>query len=207
VPTIIVAALVETLHLDRLVREMVAFYLKHKILCGMLVFLSCLLITACSNSTVSSPGPTQPVVVQGTSIASTPGIGPTVILTPTKVPGGNEQSQLVTLPDRVIAITNMSKQAGTDSNSIAINLTITIKNTGAKTINNNAVYFQLISAEGDAFGLQSNVTSNFFGSIASQSSRSGTIIFQVPSGAINGIRLMYRPDVSTDTVFVNLNLA
>jgi hypothetical protein len=207
VPIIIVAALVETLHLDRLVREMVAFYLKHKILCGMLVFLSCLLITACSNNTVSSPSPTQPVVVQGTSIASTPGIGPTVILTPTKVPGGNEQSQLVTLPDRVIAITNMSKQAGTDSNSIAINLTITIKNTGAKTINNNAVYFQLISAEGDAFGLQSNVTSNFFGSIASQSSRSGTIIFQVPSGAINGIRLMYRPDVSTDTIFVNLNLA
>ena len=173
----------------------------------MLVFLSCLLITACSNNTVSSPSPTQPVVVQGTSIASTPGIGPTVILTPTKVPGGNEQSQLVTLPDRVIAITNMSKQAGTDSNSIAINLTITIKNTGAKTINNDAVYFQLISAEGDAFGLQSNVTSNFFGSIASQSSRSGTIIFQVPSGAINGIRLMYRPDVSTDTIFVNLNLA
>ena len=206
-PIIIVAALVETLHLDRLVREMVAFYLKHKILCGMLVFFSCLLITACSNNTVSSPSPTQPVVVQGTSIASTPGIGPTVILTPTKVPGGNEQSQLVTLPDRVIAITNMSKRAGTDSNSIAINLTITIKNTGAKTINNDAVYFQLISAEGDAFGLQSNVASNFFGSIASQSSRSGTIIFQVPSGAINGIRLMYRPDVSTDTIFVNLNLA
>jgi hypothetical protein len=206
-PIIIVAALVETLHLDRLVREMVAFYLKHKIQCGILVFLSCLLVTACSNNTASSPGPTQPVVVQGTSIASTPGIGPTVILTPTKVPGGNEQSQLVTLPDRVITITNMSKQAGTDSNSIAINLAITIKNTGAKKINNDAAYFQLISAEGDAFGLQSNVASNFFGSISSQSSRSGTIIFQVPSGAINGIRLMYRPDVSTDTIFVALNLA
>ena len=206
-PIIIVAALVETLHLDRLVREMVAFYLKHKIICGMLVSLSCLLVTACSNNTVSSPSPTQPVVVQGTSIASTPGIGPTVILTPTKVPGGNEQSQLVTLLDRVISITNMSKQAGTDSNSIAINLKITIKNTGAKTINNDAAYFQLISAEGDAFGLQSNAASNFFGSISSQSSRSGTIIFQIPSGAINGIRLMYRPDVSTDTIFVNLNLA
>ena len=203
---IIVAALVETLHLDRLVHEMVAFYLKHKILCGMLVFLPCFLITACSNNTVSSPTPTQPVVVQGTSIASTPGIGPTVILTPTKVPGGNERSQLVTLPDRVISITNMSKRAGTESNSIAINLSITIKNTGAKTINNDAAYFQLISAEGDAFGLQSNVASNFFGSLSSQSSRSGTIIFQVPSGAVNGIRLMYRPDISTDTIFVSLNL-
>jgi len=186
---------------------MVAVYLKRKIVCGMLVLLSCLLITACSNNTVSNPLPTQPVVVQGTSIASTPGIGPTVILTPTRIPGGNEQSQLVTLRDRVITITNMSKQVGTDSNSIAINLTITIKNTGAKTINNDAAYFQLISAEGDAFGLQSNIAPNFFGSITSQSSRSGTIIFQVPSGAINGIRLMYRPEVSTETIFVPLNLA
>ena len=140
---------------------MIPIYLKRKIPCGMIVFLSCLMVTACSNNTVSSPIPTQPVLVQGTSIASTPGIGPTVILTPTKVPGGNEQSQLVTLPDRVITITNMSKQAGTDSNSIAINLTITIKNTGAKTINNDAAYFQLISAEGDAFGLQSNVALQF----------------------------------------------
>ncbi len=187
---------------------MVPIYLKRKIPCGMIVILSCLLITACTTNSVSNPGPipTQPVLVQGTSIASTPGIGPTVILTPTKVPGGNEQSQLVTLPDRIITITNMSKQVGTDSNSIAINLTITIKNTGAKTINNNAAYFQLISAEGDAFGLQSKVARNFFGSIASQRSRSGIIIFQVPAGAINGIRLMYRPEVTTETIFVPLNL-
>ena len=187
---------------------MVPIYSKRKILCGMIVILSCLLITACTTNSVSNPGPipTQPVLVQGTSIASTPGIGPTVILTPTKVPGGNEQSQLVKLPDRIITITNMSKQVGTDSNSIAINLTITIKNTGAKTINNNAAYFQLISVEGDAFGLQSKVAPNFFGSIAFQSSRSGIIIFQVPAGAINGIRLMYRPEVTTETVFVPLNL-
>ena len=172
----------------------------------MIVFLSCLLITACSTNTVSNPKPTQPVLVQGTSIASTPGIGPTVILTPTKVPGGNEQSQLITLPDRVLTITNMSKQEGTDGNSIAIHLTITIKNTGSKTININAAYFQLISAEGDAFGLESKVDSNFFGAIASQSSRNGTIIFQVPAGALNGLRLMYRPEVSTETIFVPLNL-
>src|SRR2546430_13179468 len=82
---------------------MILIYLKRKIPCGIIVILSCLLITACSANTVSSPGPipNQPALVQGTSIASTPGIGPTVILTPTKVPGGNEQSQLVTLPDRI----------------------------------------------------------------------------------------------------------
>jgi hypothetical protein len=185
---------------------MVAMFLKRKILFGMIGFLSCLLIAACSNGTTSNPIPTQQAVVQGTSIASTPGIGPTVILTPTSVPGSSEESQRVTLPDRVITITNISKQVGTNSSSIAINLTVTITNTGAKTINNFAGYFQLISAEGDAFGLQSNVAPNFFGSIASQSSRSGTIIFQIPSGAINGIQLMYRPEVSTETILVPLNL-
>jgi len=65
----------------------------------------------------------------------------------------------------------------------------------------------LISAEGDAFGLQSGATQNFFGSIASQNSRNGTITFQVPVGALNGMRLMYRPDVSSETIFVPLNLS
>jgi hypothetical protein len=154
----------------------------------------------------SNTVPTQPVVIQGTSIASTPGIGPTVILTPTRVPGGNTQSQLVTLPDRILTITNVSKQVGTDSSSIAINLTITIKNTGAKTINNEAAYFQLTGAEGDVFGLQSSAVPNFFGTIASQSSRSGTIVFMVPAGAVNGMRLLYRPEITIETIFVPLNL-
>src|SRR2546427_9012862 len=119
---------------------MVLIYLKRKIPCGIIGILLCLLITACSANTVTSPSPvpTQPVLVQGTSIASTPGVGPTVILTPTKVPGGNASSQLVTLPDRILTISSVSKQAGTDSGSIAIRLTMTIKNTSAKTINNDA---------------------------------------------------------------------
>jgi hypothetical protein len=64
----------------------------------------------------------------------------------------------------------------------------------------------LTGAEGDAFGLQSGANNNFFGSIASQSSRSGTIIFQIPAGAMNGLRLLYRPEVATETTFVSLNL-
>ncbi len=183
---------------------MIHFHLKRTLLYGILV-LACLLIAACSSNSAGSPVPTRPVVVQGTSIASTPGIGPTVIQTPTRVPGGNEQSQLITLPDRILTIANISKQAG--NNSVAINLTITIKNTSAKTIHNDAAYFQLISAEGDTFGLQSNEAPNFFGSIASQNSRSGTITFQIPAGAMSGARLMYRPDVATETIFVPLNLA
>jgi hypothetical protein len=186
---------------------MIQMYLKHIVPCGIIVFLVCILITmaACTTSTVNNPVPTQPAFVQGTSIASTPGIGPTIILTPTKIPGGSEHSQLVTLPDRILSISNVSKKAGTDSSSLAIDLTITIKNTSAKTINNDATYFQLTSADGDAFGLQPGVASNFFGVITSRNSRSGTIIFQVPSGAVNGIRLLYRPEFSKETIFVPLN--
>lgn len=205
---IIVAVRDESIQLDGLVNEMFPNSLKDTIVYGVMVFLTCLLFISCSaNTTTNTATPSQQVVVQGTSIASTPGIGPTVILTPTRVPGGNQQSQLVTLPDRTIAITNLSKQAGSQSNSISVHLTITVKNTGAKTINNEATYYQLISAEGDAFGLQAQATQNFFGSIVSQSSRSGTITFQVPIGALSGMRLMYRSDVSSETIFVPLNLS
>ncbi len=186
-------------------------YLKRTISYGFIALLL-LLLTACdTSSTGRSSGnanatPTRPAVVQGTSLPSTPGVGPTVILTPTRVPGGNINSQFVTLADRTLTITNIIKQAGTGSDLVAISLTMTIKDTGAKPIMNQATYFQLASAEGDAFGMQSSANGSFFGTIAPQSSRSGTIVFQVPTGAVNGLRLLYRPEVTADTVFVPLNL-
>ena len=191
---------------------------------GVIVFLSCLLLTACTTSdTSSSTGssgvtsssgakgyatPTQPALEQGTSLPSTgsPGVGPTVIDTPTRVPGGSAQSQLVTLSDRILTISSVSKQAGNDASSVAISLTMTITNTSAKAIMNQATYFELAGAEGDAFGIQSSASSNFFGAIAPQSARSGTIIFQVPIGATNGLRLLYRPEIETEAVSVPLNL-
>jgi hypothetical protein len=182
--------------------------LKRAIPYGILSLVIFLLMTAC-NAPVpagnSTPTHAQPTLVQGTSIASTPGVGPTVILTPTTVPNGNAHSQLVTLSDRILIISGVSKQAGAASSSLAISLTMTIKNTGAKPIMNEATYFQLTGADGDTFGIQSSANSDFFGAIAPQSSRTGTIVFQVPVGATNGLRLMYRPEVATETVFVSLN--
>ena len=170
-----------------------------------------LLLTACQGSTSGNPNSStpqaHPTVIYGTSIASTPGVGPTVILTPTTVPGGNPHSQLVTLADRTLVITSVSQQAGSDSNSKAINLTMTIKNTSTKSIMNEAAFFQLVGSEGDAFGVESGTTSNFFGTIAPHSSRSATVVFQVPAGAVNGLRLLYRPEVVTETVSVALNLS
>ncbi len=183
--------------------------LKRTIACGLLTLVIFLLMTACNASITASnstPTPAQPTLVQGSSLASTPGVGPTVILTPTTVSNGNVHSQLVTLSDRILMISSVSKQAGADSSSLTISLTMTIKNTGAKPIMNEAMYFQLTGADGDTFGIQSGANSHFFTPIAPQSSRTGTIVFQIPVGATNGLRLMYRPEVATETIFVPLNL-
>ncbi|HKF39354.1 MAG TPA: DUF4352 domain-containing protein [Ktedonobacteraceae bacterium] len=178
-----------------------------------------LLLTACTTSNTasnqgapsgnpsSSTPQAQPTVIYGTSIPGTPGTGPIVILTPTTAPGGNPHSQLVTLADRTLIIANVSQQAGNDSNSKEINLTMTIKNTSTKPIMNEAAFFQLIGSEGDAFGVTSGTTSNFFATVAPQSSRSATIVFQVPVGTVNGLHLLYRPEVATETVSVALNFS
>jgi len=113
---------------------------------------------------------------------------------------------MVTLPDRTLIINNVSKQSGSGAGSTTIVLIMTIKNTSAKSIMNEASFFQLIGAEGDTFGLQSNAATNFFGTIASQSSRNGTITFQIPTAAIDGLRLLYRSEITTETVFVSLNV-
>ena len=186
--------------------------LKHMMAYGVIIVALFLLLMACDTSNTSSnPGSTttqaRPKVVYGTSIASTPGVGPTVILTPTTAPGGNLHSQLVTLADRTLTISSVRKQVGTDSETTAISLTITTKNTGAKPIMNEAKFFQLIGSDGDAFGIRSNTVSNFFGTIAPQSSRSATFFFQVPSSAVNGLHLLYRPEVPTEAVIVALNLS
>ncbi len=196
-------------------------YLK-RILVGAVVLLLFGLVACGGSNTstgdVSTPAATQPQTAGATSVLSTPiastpgsgsgtpGIGPIIILTPTPVPGGSSQSQLVKLSDRTLEIKTVSKQPGADASSTAISLTMTITNTGTTTIMNEASYYRLVAAEGDVFGVQSSATASFFGTIAPHSSRSGTIVFQVPTGAVNGLRLLYRSEIATETVFVPLNV-
>jgi hypothetical protein len=149
---------------------------------------------------------TTPGNGSSSSGSGSPGAGPIVILTPTPVPGGSANSQQVVLPDRTLIISNVSKQAGTDASSTAVNISMTIKNTGGKSIMNEASFFQLIGAEGDTFGLQSNNVANFFGSIAAHSERSATLAFQVPTATLSQLRLLYRSEVATETVFVALHV-
>jgi len=163
-----------------------------------------------STSTSQQQGGSVPTVVVSTAVPanSTPdSSGPIVITSPTPVPGGNSHSQMVTLPDRTLVISDASKVAGADASSTGIRLIMTMKNTSTKTIPNEGSYYQLIGAEGDSFGLQPSVTSSFFGMIGPNSSRSGTIVFQVPSAALNGgLRMEFRSEVDTETVFVPLNV-
>lgn len=191
-------------------------HLRRVLLCICLPML--LLLAACDTSGntngTTSPSPTATVGISTPppstgGVKSTPGsgTGPIIITTPTVLPGSNGQGQVVTLSDRMLVIEKVSSQAGTDPTSTAVSITITVKSTSAKAILNQASYFQVVGAEGDAFGTQSTGGNTFFSPIAPHLSHSGTLIFQVPTGAIRGgLRLLYRSEVATETVFVVLHL-
>jgi hypothetical protein len=197
---------------------MLLSHLKRLISCSCILLLC--MLTACSTqsntpttgssntpgSTSTQPQPLSQATTASTSSTPSHGVGPIVILSPTPVPGGNSSSQMIALPDRTLIINNVTKQPGDDPNLTAILLAITIENTSAKSILNEASFFQLIGAEGDTFGLQSNATTSFFAPITAKSSRNGTMIFQVPTAALNGLRLLYRSEIASETVFISLNL-
>ncbi len=191
---------------------------RYMALCVLALCLCTLVACSSSDSTTSGSATPTPKATMGassttsstaiavTSVPSTPGVGPTVILSPTPVPGGGAHSQQVVLTDRTLIINDVSKTSGTDANSTAISMKMTLKNTGSKAIPNKPSYFSLFGAEGDAFGLPANTTSSFFGSIDVNSSRSGTVTFQVPTGATKTLKLFYRSEVANETVFVPFNV-
>ncbi len=160
---------------------------------------------AVAATTTGTTAPTNTPTIAVTAIPSTPGIAPTVILSPTPIPGGGPHSQQVLLADRVLLINDVSRDTGTDASSVTIRLTMTLKNTSAKTITNVTTYYSLFGSEGDVFGLPPNTNGSFFGAIAANGSRSGTLVFQVPLGADTALRLLYRPDVAHETVFVPIS--
>lgn len=157
-----------------------------------------------SPTTTTKATATATIAVQATR-SGQPGTGPIIITSPTIVPGSDGQAQQVVFSDRVLVIENVSHQPGTDAGSTAISVTLLIKNTSSHTITNQASYFQLLGEEGDTFGLQTNAAS-FFGSIAPNSTRSGTIVFQIPTVAATGLHLFYSPDVVTDKALVTLKI-
>ncbi len=137
----------------------------------------------------------------------TPGKGPVVISSPTPVHGGKAGSQQIVLGDRTLIINSVSKQKGASTNSTLINLDLAVQNTSAKAIQNQSTFFQLIGAEGDTFDYQYNSSDNFYGTIAVHMTRSGTIVFQVPTAATSSLRLLYRPEIATETAIILLKIS
>ena len=135
------------------------------------------------------------------------GKGPLVISSPTPVPGGKAGSQQIVLGDRTLIINSVSKQKGASANSTLINLDIAVHNTSNKAIMNQSTFFQLMGPEGDTFGYQYNSSDNIYGTIAARMTRSGTIVFQVPTAAMSSLRLLYRPEIATETAIILLKVS
>ncbi len=161
-------------------------------------------------STSSAPAAVTitPQFVTPKASSGSPGKGPVVISSPTPVPGGKAGSQQIVLGDRTLIINSVSKQKGASTNSTLINLDLAVQNTSNKAIMNQSTFFQLIGLEGDIFGYQYNSSDNFYGTIAAHTTRSGTIVFQVPtSAATPGLRLLYRPEIATEAAIILLKIS
>ncbi|GHP00219.1 hypothetical protein KSF_102660 [Reticulibacter mediterranei] len=192
------------------------------------IFLLLLLLSACGSTdtttTTDSNAPnklitvttrqgsssTPPIVVTAKSVGGSSqgssGSGPVVVVSPTPIPGDHTNSQQVVLKDRTLVIGSVSKQNGVNAASSLITLALTVKNTSSKTIMNQPTFFQLMGAEGDTFSYQTNSSDNFYGNVTANSSRSGTIVFQIPGAAAHHLRLLYRPEVAAETTLVLLNV-
>jgi hypothetical protein len=178
------------------------------VLLGLLILLAgCNSASTTSNNSPQTQGhvisPT--IVVNSTVGVDKPGTGPIIIQSPTPIPGGSPSSQQISLTDRTLLIENVSRQANTTTNMTTVTVKLVVKNTSGKSIKNLATSYQLVGAEGDMFGLPAGTAGNFFGTIASGSTRSGTIAFQqIPSFAIKKLQLLYRSE-SAQAVFISLN--
>jgi hypothetical protein len=197
-----------------------------KLVMGAIMLLLFLLLAACSStgsdgskqsrgngstqgqgSTLSATATITPQVITPKSSSGSPGQGPLVISSPTPVPGGKAGSQQIVLRDRTLIINSVIEQKGVNPNTSLITLDVAVQNTSAKAIMNQPTFYQLIGPEGDTFSYQYNSSDNFYGTIAVRTTRSGTIVFQVPAFATSSLHLLYRPEIGTETVITSLTLS
>lgn len=155
-------------------------------------------ITRCSGGNKTTASGSENQELRSTSTQT-----PTVAINPTPTP----DSQKVVLKDRTLTIQKVTQQAEVGSGSTVVSLFLTIQNTSSNAIMNQLAFFQLAGPQGDIFGYQYNSSDDFYGSIAAHTTRTGTIIFQVPSTAMTGLHLMYHPEIGTESAFVLLKIA
>jgi len=160
-----------------------------------------------STTSASAVATIPPQLVTPKAASGSAGIGPLVISSPTPVPGGKAGSQRIVLGDRTMILNSVSKQKGAGADSTLITLDLAIQNTSDKAIMNQSTFFQLMGPEGDTFGSQFNSSDNFYGTIAAHTTRSGTIVFQVPTAATSSMHLLYRPEIAPETAIILLKIS
>lgn len=192
-----------------------------KLMPGGLILVVFLLLAACGSAGGNTGTGTGGTHVQGSKPSATvpprlvtpkaargsPGTGPLVISSPTPLPGGKPGSQQIVMGNRTLIIYSVGKQNGVSPHSILINLNLAVQNSSAKAIMNLPAFFQLVGSEGDTFGYQYNSSDTFYGTIAAHTTRSGTIVFQLPTAAASGLRLLYHPEIAADTAIVLLKIS
>jgi hypothetical protein len=171
-----------------------------------LAFLAALVtaLAACSSSHSGRGGanaaaPPPPTLVTAKAVGGSSGTGPLVVPAPPSN-GGPPAPEHVQLAGRAFVLEGV---ATSGTGPIVIRLDVAIDNTGTTPLRNDATFFTLLSREGDTFG-QVSASAGFYGMLAAGSERRGTVVFQVPAAAAAGLRLLYRPDVATDSVLVDL---
>ena len=196
------------------------FSLRKMLVAGGVILIVFLLLAACSSAgnkdgsattgmSSASASTTARVSITPQQVTpkatGTAGKGPFVISSPTTAPSGKPGSQQIVLNDRTLIINRVTEQKGASANSILVSLDLAVQNTGSKAIMNLATFFQLMGPEGDAFGYQYNSSDSFYGAIAAHTSRSGTIVFQVPEAAAKlSLHLLYRPEIAAETAIILL---
>jgi uncharacterized protein DUF4352 len=187
------------------------FLQSKKLVPGGVILIVLLLLAACnsggnkSGSTGTARVSITPQLVIPKSTGGSPGKGPLVISSPTTVPGGRPGSQQIVLGDRTVIINRVTEQKGVSANTVLVTLDLAIQNTSGKAIKNLSPFFQLMGPDGDAFSYQYNSSDNFYGGIAAHTTRSGTIVFEIPAAAArSSLHLLYRPEIATETAIILL---
>jgi hypothetical protein len=197
-----------------------------KLVTGGVILLLLLLLGACSSgesdssnqstgngssqnqgSTLSATATVTPQVIAPKSSGGSSGHGPLTISSPTPVPGGRVGSQQIVLGDRTLIINSVIKQKGVSPNTSLITLDVAVRDTSAKAIMNLPAFYRLIGPEGDTFSYQYNSSDDFYGTIAVHATRSGIIVFQVPAASTSSLRLLYRPEIATETAIILLKIS
>ncbi|MFL5662454.1 MAG: DUF4352 domain-containing protein [Ktedonobacteraceae bacterium] len=187
--------------------------LSEMILAVLLLLVACNPAGSGNNSSIQGSTPSgttatiTPQLVTPKSASGSQGKGPVIVVTPSPVPNGPAGSQEVVLGDRTLIIYSAIKQKSASANSALINLNLAIQNTSGKAIMNQSTFFQLIGPEGDTFAYQYNSSDDFYGTITTRMIHRGLVVFQVPTAATSSMSLLYRPEVATETVIVQLKIS